>query len=204
MKKIYIVLSSGSGLSKRTYRTLTDFDYDHVSVSFEKDLSVMYSFAKLYLYVPLVGGFVTEHPSRYMAKGGDVKIKIFAYEVSEEEYARVNEVIRRMTTHPQIYSFNIYDKAASVVGGSFSLRRSYTDLSFVCRLLRFGNVKTIKELDFILQPCLTYEGTMNEITEGVDEFEGAEYFRRIPKAKALPRSAAYSLKLLLRKAYEMV
>lgn len=204
MRKIYIVLSCGNTFPKRAYRMLTDCKYDHVSVSFNENLSVMYSFAKHHLDVPLEGGFVAEYPSRYIAEGGDIPIKVFAYEVSEEEYMRVREVIRRMTTHPQIYSYNIYDKAASVVGGSFRLRRSYTDLSFVCRLLRLGNIRTIKELDFVLTPCLVYDGTMNDKVVSVDERHGAEFFKKIPPAKAASRTALYPLKLLGRKVYEII
>ena len=204
MRKIYIVLSSGNSFAKRAYRMLTDFAYDHVSVSFNENLSVMYSFAKIHLDVPVAGGFVAEYPSRFIAEGGDVPVRIFAYEVTEEEYMRVRDVIRRMMTHPQIYSYNIYDKAASVVGGSFSLRRCYTDLSFVCRLLRLGRIKTIKELDFVLRPCMIYDGTLNERVVSVDERHGAEYFKKIPPAKAFTESVLYPVKLLGRKVYELI
>ena len=183
---------------------LTDCDYDHVSVSFNENLSVMYSFAKHHLDVPLVGGFVAEYPSRYIAEGGDIPVKIFAYEVPEEEYIRVRDVIRRMMTHPQIYSYNIYDKAASVVGGSFNLRRSYTDLSFVCRLLHFGNIRSIKELNFVLDPYLIYDGVLNDVVVSVDERHGAEFFKKIQPAKAFSKAALYPLKLLGRKVYEIL
>ena len=63
MKKIYVVLSSGNSFPKRVYRALTDCRYDHVSVSFNENLPVMYSFAKSQLDVALVGGFVAEYPA---------------------------------------------------------------------------------------------------------------------------------------------
>ena len=69
MRKIYIVLSSGNSFSKRAFRALTDCDYDHVSVSFNENLSVMYSFAKHHLDVPLEGGFAAEYSlTRYPKK----------------------------------------------------------------------------------------------------------------------------------------
>ncbi|MBR6922070.1 MAG: hypothetical protein IKH51_07735 [Clostridia bacterium] len=204
MRKIFIVLSCGNSFSKRAYRALTDCEYDHVSVSFNENLSVMYSFAKHHLDVPFVGGFVAEYPSRYIAEGGDIPVKIFGYEVSEEEYMRVRDVIRRMTTHPQIYSYNVIDKAASVIGGKFELRRCYTDLSFVCRLLRLGNIRSIKELNFVLDPWLIYDGTLNEAAVSVDERHGAEFFKKTKPAKAFSKAALYPLKLLGRKVYEMI
>ena len=204
MKKIYVVLSGGSSLSKRLYRMATDCAYDHVSVSFNEKLPVMYSFAKSQFNVPFEGGFVAEYPSRFIAEGKNVPVRIFAYEVSDEEYMRVRDVIRRMMTHPQIYTYNVYDKALSAVGGSFSLKRSYTDLSFVCKLLRIGNVRSIKELDFILGPWLIYEGTMNEAAAAADERHGADYFRQASPAEALVRSTVYAAKLLGRKVYESI
>ena len=173
MKKIYVVLSSGNSFPKKVYRTLTDCDYDHVAVSFNEKLPVMYSFAKAQLEVALVGGFVAEYPSRYIAEGGDIPVKVYALDVSDEEYMRVREVIRRMMTHPQIYTYNVYEKALSVFGASFDLKCSYTDLAFVCRLLRLGNMKSIKELAFVLEPNLYYTGSMNDIISGVDDRHGA-------------------------------
>lgn len=204
MRKIFIVLSCGNSFSKRAYRALTDCRYDHVSVSFNENLSVMYSFAKHHLDVPLVGGFVAEYPSRFIAEGGDIPVKIFAYEVPEDIYMRVRDVIRRMTTHPQIYSYNVIDKAASVMGGRFDLRRSYTDLSFVCRLLHLGDIRSIKELDFVLGPWLVYDGTLNEVVVSVDERHGAEFFKKIQPAKAFTKAALYPLKLLGRKVYDLI
>ncbi len=204
MKKIYVVLSGGNTLPKRAFRALTDSKYDHVSVSFNEKLTVMYSFSKSQLEVPLVGGFVSEYPSRFIAEGGDIPVRVFALSVSDEEYMRVREVLRRIMTHPQIYTYNFIDKAASVAGGSFSLKRSYSDIAFVCRLLRLGNIRTINELDFVLGPTLVYDGTMNELVSEADERHGAEYFKKTHPAEAIARSAVYSAKLIGRKVYEMI
>ena len=204
VKTIYIVLSSGNSFPKKVFRTLTDCRFDHVAVSFNERLPIMYSFAKSQLDVALVGGFAVEYPSRYIAEGGDIPIKVFAVEASDEEYMRVREVIRRIMTHPQRYTYNVYDKALSVFGGSFELKRSYTDLSFVCRLLRLGDIRSIKELEFVLEPYLYYEGSMNDIILGVDDRHGAEYFKKVNPAEAALRTAFYSTKLLCRKVYESI
>jgi len=204
VKKIYVVLSSGNSFPKRVYRALTDCRYDHVSVSFNEKLSVMYSFSKTQLDVALVGGFVAEYPSRYIAEGGDIPVKVFAIDASEQEYMRVREVIRRMMTHPQRYTYNVYDKAMSVFGASFDIKRSYTDLAFVCRLLRLGGMKSIKELEFVLAPYLQYEGSLNDIISGVDDRHGAEYFKKTHPARAALKTAVYTTKLLCRKVYETI
>ncbi len=204
MKKIYVVLSSGNSFPKRVYRALTDCRYDHVSVSFNENLPVMYSFAKSQLDVALVGGFVAEYPSRYIAEGGDIPVKVFAIEVKDEEYMRVRDVILRMMSHQQRYTYNVYDKALSVFGASFDIKRSYTDLSFVCRLLRLGDMKSIKELDFVLSPYLHYEGSMNDVINGVDDRHGADYFKKTHPARAALKTAVYTTKLLCRKVYETI
>ena len=202
--RIYIILSRQNTRAAKLYRELGGEDFDHVSVSFSDSLSVMYSFAKLRCSVPAVGGFVSEYPSRYLKGGGDVPIMIFSLDVDEKEYLRVRDVIARMKTHPQIYTYNIYDKALSVIGGSFGITRSYTDLSFVCRLMRFGDIRSYKELAFVLSPYLTYEGTLNEITEGTAESGGSEYFESVGTAKALTSAAVYGAKLIGRKIYDML
>ena len=196
MKKIYIVLSSGNTVPKRVYRVLTDCKYDHVSVAFHENLPVMYSFAKSQLDVALVGGFLAEYPSRFLADGGSIPVKVYGIEVTEKEYMRVRDVIRRMMTHPQIYTYNVFDKAASVFGTSFKIRRSYTDLAFVCRLLRLGEIKSLKELEFVLDPYLEYEGNFNDKVAEIDGRHGAEYFKKTIPAEAMIKTAAYTIKLL--------
>lgn len=203
MSKIYVVAAATATKSGKAYRKLTGSPYDHVAVSFSKNLSVMYSFGRTVRDVPLAGGFVSEYPSRYLAEGGDVPVKIFALDVDEDEYLRVRDVIRRMKTHPQIYTYNIYDRAASVFDGSCRISRSYTDLSFVCRLLGLGDIKSYKELIFVLTPYQIYDGTLNEAAKGA-EYHGSAYFNEVKPLKAFAESAAYSAKLLKRKLYEML
>lgn len=202
VKKIYIVLSSGNSVPKRVYRVLTDCAFDHVSVAFNEKLPVMYSFAKSQLDVALVGGFLAEYPSRFLADGGNIPVKVYGIEVSEQEYMRVREVIRRMMTHPQIYTYNVFDKAASVFGSSFKIKRSYTDLAFICRLLRLGDIRSIKELEFVLDPYLEYEGNFNDRVAEIDGRHGAEYFKKTIPAEAMLRSAAYTIKLLGKKVIQ--
>lgn len=202
MSKIYVILSSTNTGTAKLYRKLTSSDFDHASVSFDSRLSVMYSFAKLRRSVPAVGGFVSEYPSRFIDGGGDVPICVYALDADEEEYLRVRDVLRRMKTHPGIYTYNIYDKAASVFGGSFRINRSYTDLSFVCKLLRLGDIRSYRELAFVLSPYLVYEGTMNELTENSTERHGADFFEEVPFGRAFVSTAAYGVKLLGKKIYE--
>lgn len=202
MGKIYVVLSCVNTGAGKLYRDLTGSDFDHVSVSFGEDLSVMYSFGRLRRDVPFVGGFVSEYPSRFLEGGGDVPIRVYTLDFEEDEYLRLRDIVRRMKTHPRIYTYNIFDKAATVVGGSFKIKRSYTDLSFVCRLLRLGNIRSYRELSFVLSPYLTYEGTLNEKAENSPEHHGAEYFENVSAGRAVASTVAYGAKLIGRKIYD--
>ena len=89
MKNIYVAVSSLNTRVGKFKSTLTEYPYNHVSVSFSRGLSRMYSFSRQLHDVPLVGGFTEELPSRILSGGGDVPLMLYELEVDDEEYGRI-------------------------------------------------------------------------------------------------------------------
>ena len=83
---VYVVFSSTPYRIGKAIRGITRQKYNHVSISLNRDLTQMYSFARRFYRTPFYGGFVKESRARYHLKGVPSQIKICRLPVSLEDY----------------------------------------------------------------------------------------------------------------------
>ena len=60
MKKIYFVLTYTGTILSKIVHIYTKQEFCHSSLSLDKDLNEMYSFARFKYHTPLIGGFTKE------------------------------------------------------------------------------------------------------------------------------------------------
>lgn len=96
---VYIVFSSTPYLVGKVIRGFTREQYNHVSISLDRELTQMYSFARRFYRTPFYGGFVKESRARYHLKGVPARIRICRLPVSRQAYealaARLADMYRR-------------------------------------------------------------------------------------------------------------
>lgn len=108
MKKVYIVLTyTGTTLSK-IVRLYTRKEFSHVSLSLDKKLKKMYSFGRLNPYIPFIGGFVHESINDGTFKRFHKTVcEVYSYDVSDEQYEIISDIIRDMYREKEKYKFNV-------------------------------------------------------------------------------------------------
>ena len=62
LPEIYIVISQTGTLFSRALKVATRHPYNHVSISLDRELNAMYSFARRNIYCPWIAGFIEENP----------------------------------------------------------------------------------------------------------------------------------------------
>ena len=85
MKYIYIVFSATPYKMGSFIRHMLNNRYNHVALSFEEDLSEMYSFSRRHANTPFFGGIVHESFGRYEWNGDFSDIKVCRHAVSEKK-----------------------------------------------------------------------------------------------------------------------
>lgn len=95
-KYVYVVFSATPYRIGKCIRRFTGESYNHVSISLDRTLTQMYSFARRFYRTPFYGGFVKESRDRYHLKGVPSRIKICRLPVSEQEYDRLAERMNAM------------------------------------------------------------------------------------------------------------
>ncbi len=182
-KYIYVVFSSGNTGMSHFIKFITQNKYNHVALSFEKDLHKMYSFARYNRKAPLYGGMVEESILRYYLSGVD-DVKICRIPVSEESLERVKERIERMYSNKEDYIYNTFSAMLMPVKIRYYIKKSYTCVEFVSMLLRMipdmeialENYTNIPMLEKALDKYKYYEGNVGSIS--VSEGWGNDNFSK--------------------------
>lgn len=144
MKKIYIVLSYTGTFLSRIVKIYTHKEYSHVSISLDKNLEHMYSFGRRNAYNPFWAGFVQESPHYGTFKRfKNAKTKIYSMEVTDEDYLKIQEMIKDFEKNRNQYAFNML--GLIMVMGDYHLKR---EKHFYCaEFVKYVLDNTSLELD---------------------------------------------------------
>lgn len=197
MESVYIVFSATPYKMGKMIRTVLHNRYNHISLSFDKDLSTMYTFARFHENMPLYGGFVTESPRRYQRGEHSAMLKVCRVEMPEENYLALRSFVAHMESRSRKYIYNLYSAMFTPLHIRLLIRDSYTCAEFVGDALNIAGLDTsmggfhsLKELEQLLAPCTIYEGPCTLYTDepvwGKDHFP--EKLGRISGTTATLRS----------------
>ena len=180
-KSLYIVFTATNTKTGKFIRYITKSKYNHVSISFDKKINKMYSFARFFKNAPFLGGFVTESALRYMCTNKQVPTKICEIPLNDEKY---NDVINYVSSvkNSKDYMYNTISATFVPIQKSFSIYKSFTCIEFVNKVLSIGGltlkkVFTINDLEKILDKCKIFEGNMIEVSDTYEWGED-EYYKK--------------------------
>lgn len=175
---IYIVFLSTNTLMGKGIRLVTHNQYSHVTISFDGDLRRMYSFARYYINSPILGGFVTEQPLRYLHTDQDVLVKICRIAMGKEEYNRILQEIEFFLSNRESMIYNTPNALLSLFGRRLTVKNMFTCLEFVTYLLRYPEVYAIQELEKKLEQQVVYQGSLKEIASLEQACPEDDYFNK--------------------------
>ena len=152
MNKIYIVLTHTGTILSRIIRLFTKNEYTHASIALEKEINPMYSFGRLNPYNPFWGGFVEE--SIYTGtfkRFKNTQTEIYSFEVSNESYRKLKELIAYVNENREIYKFNIKGLIYAFFHKSCIRKNKFYCSEFVKYILEKSNIQ-IKGLSDVIKP----------------------------------------------------
>jgi hypothetical protein len=169
---IYIVLTQTNTVVSRLIKLNTKNPYNHVSISFDKDLTNMYSFGRYFTSNPVLAGFIKEN-----AKKGLYKIKpktqccIYEVVTLKESYEKLEKFINEYKKNWLRHRFNFL----GVVSLFFNLpfRRKYKRFcaEFVSEALHVSGIYETKisyalarphDFHFVKNANKIYEGLLKD------------------------------------------
>lgn len=197
---VYVVFLTTNTFMGKLIRFFTRNRYSHVALAFDENLNKMYSFARYHINSPISGGFVVEHPERYLNGGKDVMIKMCKVPVSEKEYHRIKDTIEYFCKHRKMMLYNTLNAVLSLVKKKLNIKDTYTCIEFVTYLLNIRDILAIKELEDMLESYLIYQGSLKVIAK-YEPMPEDEYFQRRCFRGVIYDTFSHFGKIILRVAY---
>lgn len=169
MMEVYIVFTDTKTNLARMIKNCTGYPYSHVSLSFTKDLSKMYSFGRKEAHNAFIGGFVKEDVMDQLFQRAECAV--CKVEVPEESYQRIWTYVQKMEREQNLFKYNFTGLFAVAVNYNFSRKNAFFCSQFVAEALAAGNVGTggkpsalVTPRDLFASDCMEmiYRGDMRK------------------------------------------
>lgn len=132
---VYIMLSMSGTRFSKFLRFFSHLEFTHVSISFDKDLKTLYSFARKNYYMPWIAGFVEEYPNAGILGKFDPTCEILELELTERQYKDLKIEINDFKINQKIYGYNFLGLIFAYFNIPHRLNYNYTCTQFVAKVL---------------------------------------------------------------------
>lgn len=139
MKDICIIFSATPYKMGKFIRFFTKAKFNHVSVSFDRNLFNAYTFARRYIDTPFFGGFIKDSPARYFYKNKPADVTVCRIAVSDEAYDKMQKICAEMYAENEEYLYNFFSAISYVFGRRVFIRKSFTCVEFAAYILSFAD-----------------------------------------------------------------
>lgn len=153
LKSVYVVISQTGTVLSRILKLITHKEYNHSSISFEDDLSVMYSFGRKNPYYPFWGGFVKESASFGTFKRFyKTQIIVIEFLVPKSKYIQAQQLIEKMLENPKEYKYNYLGLILAAVKINLQRKNYYYCSEFVRDMLVLLGISDSDKLCGVIHP----------------------------------------------------
>ncbi len=180
MKKayLYIVLTRTNTVISRLIHLFTRDRYTHATLSLDKDLQEMYSFARKYTHNPFVGRFKQEHLEEGIyKKAKHLPGVVLEIEVPLKNYAEARDVVEQFIANRSRYKYNVRGLIYGLLNKPTTRDDRFLCSQFVYYVLNESGIvdfhipaNLVRPDDFLdLDAHIIYEGNLKDL---VAEDEG--------------------------------
>ncbi|HZG58123.1 hypothetical protein [Paenibacillus sp.] len=171
-RSIYILLTNTGTLFTKSIQTYTKAPYNHASISFDRELTEMYSFGRKNPNNPLNGGFVREDvKTGTYSKYPNTTCVIYELEVTEREVEKMKRVLRLFIRRRGRFLYNLLGVFGVALNEPIEFSNSYFCSQFVAEMLQRSGIRLWNKLPALVTPDdfrgherlrLVYEGKLSE------------------------------------------
>lgn len=168
---LYVLLTKTQLKTGKFIRKFTRFEYNHCSISFDKNFKTLYSFSRKHKNSTFYAGLVKESSLRYTEDNKQTKVQIFKIPLTPKTYKRLNKYLNELERHEEEYIYNYLSLMTYPFKKKVHVQKAYTCCEFTvhilrdfCKMIDLGKNKgycSIQELSEYLKEYLIYEGIYN-------------------------------------------
>ena len=152
-RNIYIVISQTGTILSVLLKSITKKEYNHASISLNKNLSPMYSFGRMNPYNPVWGGFVLESINAGTFKRfKNTRAIVLEIPIEKEDYENLRDRLRSMHKNSNNYGYNYLGLFMAAIKIKWSQKNAFYCSEFVKDLLIMYRVNGYEQLVGIVHP----------------------------------------------------
>jgi hypothetical protein len=164
-KQVYILLTDTGTIFTKLIKLYTKKPYNHASISFDSELSEVYSFGRKTERNPFVGGFVKEDVKEGIFKQADCAI--YSFTVSESQMQKLKQYIQKI--EKEDYRYNFLGLFGFIVNKPIKRKKAFFCSQFVASVVKECNVISFDKSPSLITPNdllkiskfeLVYEGKL--------------------------------------------
>lgn len=169
---VYVVISRTPTSTGKVIRKFLKGKYNHASISLDEKLSQMYSFCRLSVSNPLVGGIVKESVfTLTIGLQEDVPINVYRIPVTLEQYELIRKFIYDVYNDAEVYYYNFLQAIGLISNKKHAVYKTYICSEFVMEALRQGGINlttlesyqvTPTDISEIMGRFIYYSGNLND------------------------------------------
>ncbi len=171
-KYVYVIISRTPTSIGKMIRKFLKGKYNHASISLDENLSQMYSFCRLSVTNPLVGGIIRESVfTLTMGLKEEVPIIVYRIPVTTEQYELISDFIYGIYNDKEGYYYNFIQALGLISKKKHAIYKTYICSEFVMETLRLGGIKltslesyriTPTEISGIMGEFIYYSGNLRD------------------------------------------
>ncbi|WP_352418311.1 hypothetical protein [Proteiniborus sp.] len=152
-RTIYILLTNTGSFPTKIIKAYTKAPYNHVAISFSKDLRRFYSFGRKKYNNPLWGGFVIESiDSEIYEYFSETTCSIFSLEVDRGIYYRMKKVIKQFEKEKDKYVYSFIGLLGVIVKVPIEREYGYFCSQFVATVLEKSGLNLFNKRPGLVTP----------------------------------------------------
>lgn len=167
---LYVLLTKTPLKTGKFIRKFTKFEYNHCSISFDKNFKTLYSFSRKHKNATFYAGLVKESSLRYTEDGRETKVQIFKIPLTPKTYRKIKKYLDNLNKHEEEYIYNYLSLITYPFRKKVKVKKAYTCCEFTVHILKNfckmidlekNGYCSIQELSEYLNNYLIYEGIYN-------------------------------------------
>jgi hypothetical protein len=171
-QSVYILLTDTGTLFTKSIKNYTGAPYNHASISFDRELTELYSFGRKNPRNPINGGFVKEDIlTGTYSKYPNTTCVIYELNVTDRDIEKMRRVLNVFVRSGNKYMYNLLGLIGVTLNEPIEFSNSYFCSQFVAEILQRSGIKLWDKLSALVTPDdfrnhekldLIYEGSLFE------------------------------------------
>lgn len=172
-RKVYILLTDTGSFFTKLIKLYTKNPYNHASISFDPELSEVYSFGRKKAGNPFNGGFVKEDVKQSLFKQADCAV--YSLTVTEIQMQKVKRYIQEIEGQKEFYRYNFLGLFGFIINKPIKREKALFCSQFVASVLKGCNIIDFEKPLSLIAPYdllevselkLVYEGKLKAYNKG--------------------------------------